>query len=200
MIAYEIGYRVSPLEKLSVDLTAFFNDYDHLQTSEPHSFDFSTRPARFIVVTDNKMSGETYGIEVSADYDVLDNWRLQAAYSYLQMKLTPDPDSRDVKAEEHEEEESNPHNQLSLRSTVDLPLGIEFDLWLRYVDELPGQGVDDYFTLDAHLGWAPGENLEFALVGRNLVERRHPEFKRAYVDNFPTEVERSMYIKVTWKH
>ncbi len=200
MIAYEIGYRVSPLEKFSIDIAAFFNDYDELQTSEPRSFDFSTRPARFVVATDNKMSGETYGIEVSADYDALDNWRLQAAYSYLQMKLTPDPDSRDFKAENDDDEGSNPHNQLSLRSTMDLPLGLEFDLWLRYVDELAGQGVDEYYTLDAHLGWAPKENLELSIVGRNLLENRHPEYKRAYVDHFPTEVERSMYVKVTWRH
>ncbi|MCP4689320.1 MAG: TonB-dependent receptor, partial [Desulfobacterales bacterium] len=198
LIAYELGCRVSPLDHLSVDIAAFFNAYDNLETTVPREYDFSTWPARLIMIVDNKKSGETYGFEVSADYEALDGWRLQAAYSYLQMNLTPDPGSREISMESAEE--SIPHNQLSLRSTMDLPWRLEFDLWLRYTDELPGPEVDDYCTLDARLGWRPKENLELALVGRNLLESRHQETKRAYVDNLPTDVERSVYIKATWRY
>ena len=30
LIAYELGYRIRPLDRLSLDLALFFNDYDHL--------------------------------------------------------------------------------------------------------------------------------------------------------------------------
>ncbi|MBC2694706.1 MAG: TonB-dependent receptor [Desulfobacteraceae bacterium] len=34
LIAYELGYRVQPMDRFSLDIVAFFNDYDNLRTYE----------------------------------------------------------------------------------------------------------------------------------------------------------------------
>ncbi len=188
LIAYEIGYRVQPLEGLLIDIASYYNDYDSLRTYEVNGFDVSPG---------NKMDGSTYGVELAVDWRVSDMWRLVGAYTYLQMQLHLDSDSSDVSSESAEGE--NPHHQASLRSSVDLPGNLELDLWARYVESLPSHDVGSYFTLDVCLGWKPFKDIELSFVGQNLLDSQHPEFLPDIVDTFPTEVERSVYGKITWK-
>jgi iron complex outermembrane receptor protein len=83
---------------------------------------------------------------------------------------------------------------------MDLPHSLEFDLWLRYVDSLPAQGIPSYLTFDARLGWRPFEGLELSVVGQNLWDPQHPEMKpEVFVPMPALEVERGVYGKVTWK-
>jgi iron complex outermembrane receptor protein len=96
-------------------------------------------------------------------------------------------------------EGESPHNQFSLRSSTDLGRDVELDLWLRYVDDLPAHDVDNYITVDARLGWQPVENIELSVIGQNLLDSHHPEFTPEIIDTVPTEVQRSVYGKITWK-
>ncbi|MHC4182692.1 MAG: TonB-dependent receptor domain-containing protein, partial [Planctomycetota bacterium] len=146
----------------------------------------------------NKMDGETYGIELAIDWHPLDWWHFEAAYSYLQIQLHIDEDSTDMISENEEGE--SPHNKFSLRSSMELGKNVEFDLWLRYVDNLSGRGIDNYITLDSRLGWQPSKNFELSIVGQNLLDSQHPEFGTPlFINTFPTEVERSVYGKLTWR-
>ena len=45
-------------------------------------------------------------------------------------------------------------------------------------------------TLDARLAWSPRKNLEFAIVGQNLLDDRHPEFSPTFIGTQKTEVEK----------
>ena len=150
-------------------------------------------------VGDNKMYGETYGVEVLTDYRPFRWWHLQLSYTYLQMQLHLEKDSTDVWFEK-QSEGSSPHNQVSLRSMMDLPGSIECDLWFRYVENLPEQDVPSYLVLDARIGWRPTDYLELSIVGRNLFDNQHPEFTDPdFIKTVPTEVEHSIYGKVTWR-
>ncbi len=90
---------------------------------------------------------------------------------------------------------ASPQHQFSLRSDMDLGRTLELNLWLRYVDSLPGIDVDHYTALDACLCWKPVSNLEFSIIGQNLVDRHHMEFEPEIFLTEPTEVERSIYVK-----
>lgn len=57
---------------------------------------------------------------------------------------------------------------------------------------------DDYVTLDIRLAWRPLQALEFALVGQNLLDRRHGEFEQE-IFPFLTEIERGVYGVVNWR-
>ncbi|MGD8619872.1 MAG: hypothetical protein PVH54_11890, partial [Gammaproteobacteria bacterium] len=59
--------------------------------------------------------------------------------------------------------------------------------------------IGDYLAFDARLGWTPRPDLELSLTGHNLFDGDHPEFNPDFIFSVPTEVERSIHGKVTWK-
>ncbi|QQS55392.1 MAG: TonB-dependent receptor [Candidatus Competibacteraceae bacterium] len=206
LTAYELGYRTWLAEQLSLDIAAFYNEYDDLRAVEQRN-DLITLedgylriPAVFV----NAVQGNTYGFEIAANWQAADRWRLQLAYSYLQVELQNKlgfseliPVVRDG---------SQPHHQVSLRSSVDIRHDLEFDLWLYYVDQMPELAVgtlarttvvDSYFSVNARLGWRPRPDWELSLMGANLLGPSHVEFvQEAYP--FPEQVERSIYGQMRW--
>jgi iron complex outermembrane receptor protein len=97
--------------------------------------------------------------------------------------------------DEAEEFESNaPTHQLVLRSSYDFAGHFSLDTQFRYVDNV--EAVAAYATADVRLSWRPTANLELSLVGRNLLDDRHPE--QANILGSPTaEVPRGFFGKVT---
>jgi iron complex outermembrane receptor protein len=199
LLAYELGYRLQPTARLFLDVTAFYNRYTDLLSLEPGTpFTEATPPPAHGIVPffiRNGLHGEGYGMELAADWQPFDWWRLSGVYSYLQLNLTRDTDSLDASTV-RVTEGSSPTHQLSLRSFLSLPGHVEFDLVWRYVDHLPSQGVSSYLTLDARLGWRPLPSLAVAVVGQNLLTDHHAEFGGG--SNGTTEIERSIYGKVVW--
>ena len=143
----------------------------------------------------NRAYGETYGGEVAANVQLADWWRLRASYSYLQVQLHLKPGSQDATREG--DEGNSPHNQVTLRSEMELPWHLQLDAMGRFVDSLPNQNVPGYLSLDVRLGWRPSEHFEFSVVGQNLLDNQHPEFGSAIVSSPRTEVQRGVYGKIT---
>jgi iron complex outermembrane receptor protein len=194
------GLRVGPphaaWEDLSLDSAVFYNVYDDLRSVEmqPITPGF---PVLAPTKAANNLYGETYGVEISPTWQVTEWWRLQAAYTWLQMELHKRPGSNDTSSEA--DEDRNPHHQFSLRSGMDLWSNIQFDSALRYVDHIPAMNVRSYVELDLRLGWMPTKNLEFSLSGQNLLHSHHPEYNPSFLKTQHTEVERSFYGKFTWR-
>jgi len=199
--SYELGYRTRATDRLFVDIASFHNRYDHLRSVEPGEPFFETSPAPPHMVLpsyfDNKKSGETYGVEVSAEWQATDSWRLDAAYSFLRTDLHLAEDSGDTQS--MQEEGQSPRHQFSLRSMTDLSDELELDWWLRYVDALPSLDVGSYVTMDVRLGWQPAENVELSLVGQNLLDSSVPQFAPSYQTGATSPVERGVYAKATWR-
>jgi iron complex outermembrane receptor protein len=192
LIAYELGYRVQPINTLWLNTTVFFNDYEELiglKSGDPIAVSDPTPHFIIPLTYENNLDGEAYGLEVSADWQAMRQWRLMASYSYLHTDLQ----GNDVGIDEFTQlfMRSNPRHQFSIRSLFDITEQIDFDLWLRYVGRLPELNIDDYVTIDARLAWRPVKNLELSVVGQNLFEEGHAEFSTL-------EVERSIYGKVVW--
>ncbi|MBA4146726.1 MAG: TonB-dependent receptor [Verrucomicrobia bacterium] len=191
VIAYEVGYRFQPMQRLSVSIATFFNEYDRLRSVTPG-------PPLMI---ENGLEGETYGVELDATYRVTEAWRLRFGYTFLKEDIRVKPGFVDVNL--GRAETSDPRHQFSIRSLLDLPKNFELDLAARYVDRLHnisgGQigTVPGYAELDARLGWRPRKDLEFSIVGQNLLHDRHPEF--GFSRPTRPEIERSVYGKVTWR-
>jgi iron complex outermembrane receptor protein len=201
VIAYELGYRVQLLERLSVDVTTFYNDYDHFATFEPRADFVETNPPPTHIVhpleVRNKAFGETYGGELAVRWQAMDWWRLDAYYNYLQIQLHA-PHSLEPTAEFAERE--SPHHQVSLRSVMDLPRDTELDCIFRYVDSVPGFDIPSYVTMDVRFAWKPSPNWEIAIVGQNLFDNRHTEFGDAVAINpSASEVPRGFYGKLSCK-
>jgi iron complex outermembrane receptor protein len=200
VLAYEIGYRAQVAEEFSVDIATFYNDLKEIRSAVMQTpfLEMSPSPPHLVIPfsAENSDKWRVYGLEVSADWKPFDWWRIQGSYTYLEMKLRTD--SKDPTAEL--QEGKNPHHQLSIRSSSDLGKNVELDLWFRYVDDLPDDGIESYMTLDARFAWKPTKNLELSIVGQNLFDNQHPEIGSEQVfSSSVTEVERSVYGKITWE-
>ncbi len=199
LIAYELGYRLRPIDRVSLDLAAFYNTYDDLRTVEPgQPFDDLTamRPVVVSPLTlDNQLRGETYGVELALEWQLIEGWRANLAYTFLQLDFDLDRGSQSTTSADNAS--ASPRHQVSLRSSLDLPWGLTLDTWLRYVDRLATLDIDRYVTLDIRLAWQPRESIELALVGQNLLERHHGEFRQE-IFPFQTEIERGVYGTISW--
>lgn len=206
LTAYELGYRTWPTENVSLDIVGFLNDYDDLLGIEAGTPFFESTPNGPIITLpgsfNNESGGHVYGLELATTWRPLIYWQLQLAYTYLDSAL-------DLKrgTETRDKDSTVPQHQMSLRSSHDLSDNLELDLWLRYIDELPGLPntrqdgrlirIDDYTALDLRLGWQPLKNLEMSLVGVNLLDSNRFEFVQE-IYSFPTQVERSLYGQIKW--
>ena len=207
--AYELGYRIQPRMDLVLDVAFFINDYDDLITSElgaplcgpslrPVTTGCLATDTHLVspIMADNQASAEVAGLELVADWHVNADWRLQLAYSYLDMQLELDASSMDI--DRDQEEGESPQQQVSLRSSWNIGSTLQFDAWYRYVDELPSLDVDAYSALDLRLGWQATPDLELSLVAQNLLDNSHSEFRPQFIAPVLTEVERSLYLAVNW--
>jgi iron complex outermembrane receptor protein len=198
LLAYEVGYRLKATSSLFFDAALFYNDYKHLHTvrSEPAYLEMAPAPPHLVLpnLQTNDMHGSTHGIELLADWQVVERlWHMQAAYTYLKATMDgPDPYNKDLA------EGNNPESQVSLRSMLDLPKGVSLDLWGRYVSRLKNNDIGSYLTIDARIAWKPQPGLEIALVGQNLLHRSLLQGRPEFIDSASTAVERSVYGKVSW--
>ncbi len=202
LTSYELGYRLPVTPQLGLDVTAFLSDYDRLvsidmigsPTLVPLPSPYLLWPSK----VGNNLQGWTHGFELAADYRPWDAWRLRAAYSYLSIDLDPKPDNTELSPKRAEGE--SPRHQFSLISNLDLGRDLALDVQARYVGELPAYAVKAYFTADARLGWRADQDLELALVGRNLLGPSHLEYGTpAIAASDAYLISREFYLMVNWR-
>jgi iron complex outermembrane receptor protein len=196
LIAYELGYRARFGSKISASLSTFYNDYDNVRS-------LSYTPVTIVpVFFANNLAGDTYGAELSIDYQIIDQWRLHGGYDLLKERIHVKSGQFDYNKALNETED--PQQQFSLRSSVDLLRNIELDGGLRWVDKLIANNggvpatVPSYFELDVHLGWHPIPRLELAIVGQNLLHNHHPEYGLPIAIPNREEIQRSVYGKISY--
>jgi iron complex outermembrane receptor protein len=194
VVAFELGYRVHPISRLTFDVAAYYNRYDHVRTAEVVLAPGSNHIG---VQFGNEAHGDGYGVEFAEQLQLADWWTLRGSYSFLKVNLDLtdastaallSPGANAGTATERDD----PENMVKLHSSMNLPFNLEFDQVVRYMDTLPNPYVPSYLALDLRLGWHPWKDLEISIAGQNLLDNRHPEGPLE-------EVDRSIYGKVTWQ-
>jgi iron complex outermembrane receptor protein len=196
LVAWELGYRLNHNNAWSVDVAVFYNDYDKLRTLDPAME--PGPPPGVRLPFDNDMSGETYGLELASQWQVRPGWRLNASYSWLDMQLHLDSNSTDTASKSSED--ASPASKAAIWSAIDLGNNLQLDAALRYTGDIEVNGVDidSYVEADLRLGWEASPGLELSIIGQNLLDNQHPEFLPDFINTRPTEVERSIYGRITW--
>jgi iron complex outermembrane recepter protein len=187
VLAYELGWRFQSKSKFNISLATFYNVYDRLRSVEP-----GPPPMTYPVTIGNGVEGETYGIELSGTYQLLEWWRVRGGYTFMKKELSIKSTSKDLN--EGRAESNDPEQQFLIQSTMNLPGNIEFGFVIRHVGELPSPRVADYWGLDSKISWMPTEAIEVSFVGQNLLDDRHVEFARS---SAARSIERGVYGKVT---
>ena len=164
VVAYEAGYRVQPVSILSLDLAAYHNDYDRLRSQEPG-------PPNVLA---NGLRGQTSGLETQVTVRPTGWMRWEGSWTLFDKQLELRPGSADITR--GADEGNDPQHQLGLRSSINLPHRTELEGFLRHVGALPAPAVPAYTELDLRAGWSVTDDVELALVGRNLLHASHPEF------------------------
>ncbi|MCP4710099.1 MAG: TonB-dependent receptor, partial [Planctomycetes bacterium] len=198
LMAYELGYRIKQDDRLFVEFSTFFNCYDNLISVASDDVIMPGGPGEVMIApnhAENEASGETYGIELAANYKVTENWQLSPGYSYVREQLEI---GEFVSIGSFTTAEGNTaRNQFNLRSLINLSENVELDTYLYYVDNLPNLDMANYIRLDARLGWHISDSMELSLVGQNLIDDQHGEFSSQ--DSRTIEIPRSFYVKLTWR-
>jgi iron complex outermembrane receptor protein len=192
LIAYELGYRIQPASNLSFDTALFFNDFDKLQTIATAGAFFTGSNGSTIIpyAYNNLGSGQVYGAEIAANWNINNDWRLAGSYTYLTMNLRVFPGTA-ISLESSEL--LAPRNQFSVQSYYNLSDTVHWDNMIYYVDHLSAP-INDYVRYDTRIAWLAMPGLEISLIGRNLIDP-HKEF--------PTqpqvETDRSLIGQILWK-
>jgi len=129
-------------------------------------------------------------------WDVTSRWRISPGFGFLHMNIMPDPSSGDTVV--GTTGGYSPKHQAQLRSSVKLNHRVEWDTSAYFVGVLSNGPVPAYTRLDTRLGWSMGESVYFSVSGQNLLTPHHFEFLNGYQVH-PTEVERSIVGKITWR-
>ncbi|MHB8522174.1 MAG: TonB-dependent receptor plug domain-containing protein [Limisphaerales bacterium] len=193
LLAYELGYRIRPVDNVSLDWSGYYFNYDRLGTAGFGTPFLEVTPGVPHVVAPlfglNAGYGRTYGFEASADVEVQAGWHLRGGYSLLQEDLVGNTFAGGGK---------DPMQQAFLRSSMDFPKDVRLDVTVRYVDAIRSLQVPGYVEADVRVAWRPINHLELAIVGQNLLAPRHAEFgQEGSVPTLITDVPRMVYGQVT---
>ncbi|MCK5845636.1 MAG: TonB-dependent receptor, partial [Victivallales bacterium] len=122
VIAYELGYRVKPNDKLSMDITVFTNRGHHMQrTASVSSFPYVVQ-----LVSTGVIHYE--GIELSTNWIISDQWRLVGGYTWF--------DAQEKSTVPIAVGDETPKNQAQLRSYLDIGDKFEINAAVYYKDNI----------------------------------------------------------------
>jgi len=208
LIAYEVGYRTMLSKRLSIDLAAYYNDWDKVQTTEPSGSFFETTPSPphevQTLVYENLIHGESHGIEVTANWRVTDWWSISPGLAIAREHFHTDPQSADTQTVLFLQGNS-PDYPIRLRSHVDMRHNLAWDVSAYFDDVLENQGplsdltIPSYTRLDTGLTWKLGERFTLSLVGQNLLKDHHMEFEDVNGSMQSGQIKRSAYAKLVWQ-
>ena len=191
---FEAGYRAQLSHAVSLDLTAFASRYPNLQSYEWLTSTPVPNPLApgllLSLMMGNGSTASNFGGEVSANWNVNSRWTLSSLYSYLRFKVNVDPSIPDGSGD-------GPKHMAQFHSLFNLTRHLEFDNALYYISRLSGNNLPGRVRLDTRLGWKAGERWEFSIAGQNLLRPQTLEFGDTSFAG--TEVQRSIYAKVTWR-
>ena len=200
VLSHELGYRFNITNHFLFDATVFYNNYHKLRIFQPVEI---LSPNTVILQNMNKMYGESYGLEISASWQVNKTWKLISTYNYLDNHLHLDSDAIIVPPLDdffsEKQENDSPHHQANIRSLLSLPNNLELDTTLYYTDEISNQISSSYTRFDIRLGWNP-KHWQFSLGVRNLFDKQWREFGNNVSENFilANEAKRAFYLQMKY--
>lgn len=196
--AFDVGIRHRVSKHSTLEVSAFESHYDDLIGLEPD-------PAKLPNLRqENSIEGVVRGIELEGRWEPRPHWELRSGYTHLHMNLkAKNGHSVTVpglgKSYDQLIEDSDPKHRVFLQSRNDIGSEWKLSSTLRYVGKTNRmKPIPAYTELDLAAEWAPQKHFTLDLIGRNLLDRQHPE-----ADGSPftghTEIERSLLIRGNWQ-
>lgn len=194
LVAYELGYRGRPSDRLFLNATLWRHEYDRLRSLEP------TPVVVLPLALKNGLEAETYGLELWGDYDVRPGWRMSAGLNLMEKDYRRSPGSADLSA--FASLGSDPRSHGYVRSHWTVGDRLEVDVRLNAMSEIPDapndvyDGAPGWVDADARVGWRLNDRVELSVAGFNLLHGSRQEG----AETRAREVRRSVQagLRVTW--
>ncbi|MGE0754499.1 MAG: TonB-dependent receptor plug domain-containing protein [Alphaproteobacteria bacterium] len=191
LTSYEIGYRIQPTETTSLDVAAFYFDYDDIFAATTGTAVVSGGAINVPVYATNTNEARSVGVEVAGKWNISKDWQTAGSYSYIDEVFSNKFDIATPFAGR------TPKHQFNVRSTYLFSDSVEMTNALYFVDHLNGGAVvNEYYRFDTRISYNVMEGVELSLIGQNLLDDRHQEFVPFGFKN-TAEIGRSVYGKVT---
>jgi iron complex outermembrane receptor protein len=189
LVAYELGYRRQFGERASLDLSAFWNDYENQVVTR------AIPPLGLSQLVTSRGHSRALGGEALIDVRALPWWRLTFGYALFDLDSSGGTGG-------FSPDKVTPRHQGRISSFMKLPLDLELDGTVYLVDtaeDLTGAKLDRYARVDLRLGYRPRPSWLLELVAQNAFDRHHLESTSLFSPDTRTEVERAIFARVTWR-
>ena len=202
--AYELGHRFQPSRRFSLDTSIFYSSYTDMRGLRPEYIppNFTTFPIHYTYryTATNNVEGHNYGGEFAVRWQPAQRVRFDASVAVvrtsirqLMPSLLPDASIAGLVG-------NTPREEYKLHAGWDVSPEWSIDAYARRTGSLPGSGVPAYTGLEARVAWQPRADFRLELIGRDLLDPRHPEIAGFIIGNGAREISRSVFFRVTYKH
>jgi iron complex outermembrane recepter protein len=189
--AFEVGYRYEWKQKLSLDATAFYNNYEGLEgLSAPGAPIVNPAPFFFDVPVHviNEEGGQTHGLELFAKYAPVRRWTVSAGITELRGVSSAGTGFPAIA--------NNPEHEVNVQSKLDLTRFVNFDA-LYFYNNAISQLLPPLNRVDVGLSTKPIRGFTFSFWGRNLQQDRHQEaIPQSFLGG---EIRRAVVFKLMWE-
>ena len=195
----EVGYRLEIGAAASLDVTGFAGRYDQLLIRSASAPDVVFVPSPRILVTamyGNHLEATTRGFEIAGHWTPRPALRFDASYSAFHLDPQTDPAFPDVIA--GTEDGSAPRGQWQLRSAYSPAQSATIDVSIFHVGPIERLQVPAYTRADVTAEWRFARGLSAMVLGQNLLDAAHMEFAGASSLLMPTEIARSVGVRLRW--
>lgn len=171
LIAFEAGYRGQPSSWMTVSVSAFYNRYDDIRTTE-------FRPGGVLPLElANGLAGRTYGMEAWSTIQAASWLRLNLGLSTIWKRFHEKPGHVDVAL--RDELGHDPNLQLFARADVIFTDRLRLNAGLRRIAALDDSAAEPpipaYVEADANLTYRLTDSIEAYVAGDNLLHATHLE-------------------------
>lgn len=200
LIGWSAGWRQLVTRKLYIDVAAFHNQYDNIESygGPAPLFSFPTDPYPYVQIAiqyANGLRGVSDGLEIAPDWKPVSWFELKGSFSHVHVALHSKPGfEQDSYASTIEG--GSPHREASVQAIFTLPHSLEVVPDYRFVSALPAYNVPSYQTADARIGYHLQHGLELSATGRNLLQPVHQE--TAGNNSNVVGIKREVFGGLTW--
>jgi outer membrane receptor protein involved in Fe transport len=177
--SFELGWRSRPSENLLLEISSYYYDTKNAVLASQTS-----------VNAYEAKDAESYGGELSIDWDVSSVWNLRGGYSLARGEIVG------------ERNYDFPEQTASLTSRIAYSDSLTLIQSLYYSDEtqIPSDynpiTIPSHLRLDLGLVWEPRDGWEIGIFGRDLLEPYHIETMLPGIDVEPARVERTFLLSI----
>ncbi len=200
VLSYEAGYRTHFGNSLTLDATAFYNEYSDLGTAIPMRpyFENSPLPPHLVVgsLYSNAAVARSRGLELAGNWRIDERWTLKGSYTRLALAINLKSGGSVSGAPR---EGDSTADQWQLHGQYQANRDLYYGASLYYRSALTAQNLPAYTRADLQVRWRASRALEFGLAARNLLDSQHTEFVPLETPS-STEVPRSIFGSVTWRY